>query len=37
MVGECCWWMSGVGKNIYFKKDRMVVGGNNAYRGDGRV
>ena len=27
----------GVGKNVYIRKNRMVVRGNNAWRGDGRV
>ena len=29
-VGKCYWWMRRVGKNIYFRKNSMVVGGNNA-------
>ena len=29
-VDKCCWWRRRVGKNVYFRKNRMVVGGNNA-------
>ena len=26
-VGECCWRRRGVGKSVYFRKNRMVVRG----------
>ena len=29
-AGECCWRRKGVGKNVYFRKNRMVVRSNNA-------
>ena len=29
-VGECYWWRRGVGKNVYLRKNRMVVRSNNA-------